>query len=146
MEWLSLSQCHSLHNVLKFLKLYSPPPSHLIVLIFFLIWYFIKALKTLSLSSTLNLILMVWKNVFLEKFSMKVRNSLAPPWNVAMGSHKSMCKSPIISFAWEPPLKGNGVQWCFPYTHPSHKLKPWSLLRSMPSTRSFISIFVKDCT
>ncbi len=42
----------SLQNAFKFIELYSPLPSHLVALIFFLVWLFTKALKTLSLSST----------------------------------------------------------------------------------------------
>jgi hypothetical protein len=49
---------------------------------------------------------MVWKNVFLNKSSMKVFKYFSLPWNVvAMGLHKSMCTSPRIFFAWEPHSK-----------------------------------------
>ncbi len=98
-----------LQNALKNLDLYSPPPSHLIVLILFLVWFSTKALKTLSLSSTLNLVFMVWKNVLLNKQSMKVLKYFTLPWNVvAMGLNRFMCTSPNFFLAWEPHLKEMG--------------------------------------
>jgi hypothetical protein len=47
---------------------------------------------------------------------MKVKKYFTPPRNVAMGPHRFMCINPKIVFSQEPPLKGNGVQWCLPYT------------------------------
>ncbi len=115
----------SLQNALKFLKFYSPPPSHLIALKKNLIWFSTKALKTLSLSSTLNLIYMLWNNVFLDKSSMKVKKYFTFPWSVvAMGLHRSMCISPRLFFAWEPHSKEMGHDgWCIPKLFKRPKMK-----------------------
>ncbi len=80
----------SLHDVLKFLKLYSPPPSHLIALIFFSIQFSTKALNTLSLSNTPNLVFMVLKNVSLKNHQWKVVNRL-PLHEILPWDHISLC-------------------------------------------------------
>jgi hypothetical protein len=48
-----------LQNTLNFLKLYYPPLSHLITLILFLVYNFIKILISLNISNTSNLVSMM---------------------------------------------------------------------------------------
>ena len=60
----------SLHNSLNSFDVNSPPLSDQKVLIFFYVWFKIKALKSLNLLKTSSLFFIKYIHVFLEKSSM----------------------------------------------------------------------------
>ncbi len=98
--------CFTIHlqNTLKFLELYIPPPSYMIALTFFPIWFSTKALIFFEPIKHIKFNFHGVNECFLFKKSMKVILCFALPWNVIiMGPHRYVHTSSNKKIAW--------IQW-----------------------------------